>query len=195
MELSPRVQILKKKISALYEAKDSNRAEWADWLYENHVFVVADYSGALAIRYNANQELAMAAGMLHDVADAVMAREDSEHEARSWEIARTLLVESGFLAEEISIVVDDAIRFHGCHGDNIPQTLVGKVMASGDALGHLCTDFYDYALSVMQKKESIEEIRDWAFSKIERDYRKKLHFEEVRAEITADYERVRNLFA
>lgn len=190
----PRIEKLTAKIDALYQAKDSNRADWADWLYENHIFVVAGYAEKLADRFHANKELAMAAGMLHDIADAVMARENPQHEVESLVIARRLLKESDFTEEEIKTVVDDAIRFHGCHGDDMPQTMEGKVMATTDALAHLSTDFYDHALEVFQKESSMEEITSWALPKIERDYRKKIFFDEVREEATDDYERVKRLF-
>ena len=37
-----RIEILKQKVVDLYEAKNPERADWADWFYENHVFLVAE---------------------------------------------------------------------------------------------------------------------------------------------------------
>ena len=189
-----RIEKLKKKIDTLYQAKYPHRADWADWLYKNHIFVVAGYAEQLADRFHANKEWAMAAGMLHDIADAVMARENPQHEAESLAIARRLLKESDFAEEEIKTIVDDAIRFHSCHGDDVPETIEGKVMATADAFAHLSTDFYDHALELFQKESSMEEIRSWALPKIERDYRKKIFFNEVREETVGDYERIKRLF-
>ena len=189
-----RIEQLKEKISVIYQARNPDRADWADWLFENHIFVVAGYAEKLAERFGANKELAMAAGMLHDIADAIMSRENPEHELKSEEIARSLLQQTGFWEQEIKIIVDDAIRFHGCHGTNLPQTLEGKVMATADALAHLATKFYDFALERLREKESLAEIRTWASSKIERDYLKKIFFAEVRTEIFQDYKRVKRLF-
>ncbi len=65
-----RIDNLEKLVRELYEARDLNRAaDWADWLYDNHVFVVADNATRLAKQLNANEELSRAAGMLHDIAD------------------------------------------------------------------------------------------------------------------------------
>lgn len=195
METS-RIQKLEENVRALYETKSPDRADWTDWLYENYVFVVADYSQQVAENFGGNPELARAAGMLHDIADAVMKRDDPSHEVRSVEIARQLLSEGGFSEDEIRIVVDDAIRFHACHGDEQPQTLEGKAMATGDGLGHIATNFYDYGLTNMKARgDSLEQIRTWALPKIERDYREKIQYDEIREETKVDYERVKTLFA
>src|SRR3989344_8688997 len=107
-----RIDLLKRKVQDLYEVKNPNRADWADWLYEHHVFIVSENAGMLAQRYGANEELAMAAAMLHDIADAEMNRFDDRHEERSLEIAKTLLKESGFLENEVEVIID-AIWYHG----------------------------------------------------------------------------------
>lgn len=186
---------LKNKVIELYERKESTRADWADWLYQNHIFVVAKYAEELANRFGANIDLVVSASILHDIADAIMARENLEHEEKSNEIARELLKECGFTADEIVIIVDDAIKFHGCKNGNLPKTLEGKVMASADALAHLKSNFYDYALKkLLNDGDSVEEIRKWALPKIERDYRNKIFFGDVRSETTRDYERVKALF-
>lgn len=189
-----RVESLGKRTVDLYGSKNPHRGDWADWLYENHVRVVADYAKNLSARFGAREELCIAAALLHDIADAVMPREDPQHEERSTAIAMQLLEESGFSEDEMKIIVDDVIRFHSCHGSDAPQSLVGRVMATADALGHLKTDFYDHALQAFQKKATPEEIKNWALPKIERDYRKKICFDDVRKEVATDYERVKSLF-
>src|SRR3989344_9451088 len=98
-----RLEELKRRVDELYLAKNENRADWADWMYEHHVFVVADYAAELADRFGANKELAVAAGMLHDIADAVMSRENPEHEEKSMEIAAGFLRDTGFSDAEIQI--------------------------------------------------------------------------------------------
>lgn len=190
-----RLATLREKISSLYERKDPGRADWADWLYERHVFVVADNAARLARRFGANLELATAAGMLHDIADAEMKRDNPRHEERSLEIGRALLKESGFTEEEIATVVDDAIKFHGCHGGKAPQTLEGKAMAAADALAHLTREFYDHAIDTFRdQKESENDIRQWVFSKLERDFNNKICFEELRVEMRPDYEQLKKFY-
>lgn len=191
-----RLEQLEKKVDDLYLAQNESRADWADWVYAHHVFVVADYAGELADRFGADKELAMAAGMLHDIADAVMKRENPEHEEKSMEIAAGLLWDVGFSDEEIKIVVDDAIRLHGCHNGTAPATLEGKVMATADVLAHLKRDFYDHAVEAFhEKKESIEDIKQWIFSKLERDFNAKILFDEVKEEARPDYEKLKAFFS
>jgi HD superfamily phosphodiesterase len=60
-----RIQNLKQAVSGLYAAHDPNRA---DWLGKNHVFLVADNAVRLARRYGADEELARAGALLHDIA-------------------------------------------------------------------------------------------------------------------------------
>ena len=190
-----RIDTLRKKVSGLYLAKNPARDEWADWLFENHIFVTADYAGALAKRFGARKELARAAGMLHDIADTVASRFDAAHDEKSADIARTLLVESGFSGEEISVIVDDAIRFHSCRNGNTPKTLEGRVMATADALAHLQTGFYTHALESKQGSQTDEEIKQWALPKIERDFSQKIFFPEVREEARPAYEKLKASFS
>lgn len=190
-----RITLLEEKIRNLYEVKNPNRADWTDWLFENHVFVVSEYAEKFAKRFGAKEDLAMAASMLHDIADAEMSRFNPEHDKQSIEIALQLLKELGFTDQEIETIID-AIRYHGCRDGNSPSSLEGKVMATADAVAHLSTDFYDYAHEVMSKAgKSFEEITSWALPKIERDYRSKIFFEDVRAGVSGNYQRVKALFS
>ena len=189
-----RLEKLKNKVETLYDKKENTRDEWADWLYKNHIFLVAKYSKQLAKRYGVNSDLAFAASMLHDIADAVMQRENPRHEEKSNKIAEEFLKECDFTKEEIKIIVGDIIKFHGCKNGEVPKTLEGKIMASADAMAHLKSNFYDFALEIKQKDENLNEIKNWALFKIERDYHKKIFFDEIRNEVKNDYERVQELF-
>lgn len=183
-----RLATLKEKIDALYQARHEGRAEWADWLYTDHVFLVADEAGRLADRFGADKELAMAAGMLHDIADAVMSRFNPMHSEESKRIARGLLTEAAFAPDEIKTIVDDAITLHSCRDGQLPMTLEGKVMATADAVIHLTSDFYDRATRERRITQSPEEIRAWALPKIERDFHTKILFDDVREEVRDAYE-------
>ena len=190
-----RIETLKQKVQDFYGATNPTREDWADWLCSNHIFIVADFAFELANRYGANAELAAAAGMLHDIADAEMSRFNPEHEERSRAIAKLLMAESDFSDSEITTVVDDAIRFHGCHGDERPASLEGKVMAAADALAHLKTDFYKHALEDKSRKESLDVIKKWALPKLERDFTNKIAFDDVREEARASCEKLKTLFS
>jgi len=101
-----RLETLKRKVAALYEAKNPNRAPWADWLYDQHVPYVAAQAREIAQAHGADPELAEVAGWLHDIADAKMDRHAAEHEEESLKMARQIMEESGYSKEQIELVVE-----------------------------------------------------------------------------------------
>jgi putative nucleotidyltransferase with HDIG domain len=190
-----RLEQLRQKVNELYKAKKEGRDDWADWLYKNHIFLVAEEAGRLADRFGAKRELAMAAGMLHDIADAMMSRFNPSHEEKSISIAKEFLRYCSFSDDEIHIIVDDAMKYHSCHDGHVPQSPEGKAMATADAVIHLTSDFYEYAVQVKKKEESIESIKKWVLLKIERDFNNKILIEEVQKEVRPDYERQKTFFS
>lgn len=191
-----RLQKLEEKVKALYQEKDSGRDAWADWLADNHVFVVADYATELAKKYGANEELARAAALLHDIADVKMERENGQHEEESLKIARNLMQEVGYKEDEIRLVVEDAVRYHSCHGSERPESIEGRVLSTADSMAHLKTDFYIYATWAFgYDRRTLEEVKTWALKKIERDLNNKTFFDDVRQELLVDYERIKELFS
>ncbi len=189
-----RIEMVRNEVDKLYQAKNKNRADWADWLYENHVYSVANEAEYLAERFGAKTELVVSAAMLHDIADAVMSRFDQDHEKESLQLARDILVKTGFSVREIEVIVDDAIKLHGCHDGNRPVSLEGKIMATADAVVHLGTNFYEHAVEVMKSDKTIEEIKKWALPKIDRDFYRKICFEEVRKETEPKYVKLITFF-
>lgn len=190
-----RIAQLEALVAELYEQKHEGRADWADWMYEHHVFVVADYATKLAKKYDANGEYARAAALLHDIADVVIARSDPSHETRSIEIARSLLAQCEYSQGEIALIVDDAIMFHSCHDGNAPSSVEGKVLATADSFAHLKTDFYVYAVSAFAGSKSLADIKQWVLKKIERDLNNKVFFDDEREELLPDYTMIKELFS
>ncbi len=191
--MSP-IENLKTEVKKLYEAQNPNRADWSDWLYANHVFLVADYAQHLSKKLGVENDLAVAAAILHDIADAVIRREDPEHEVKNVEIAKELLVKTGFNENEIKIIVDDGLYFHGCHDNERPQTIEGKILATADGVVHLNSDFYEYAVQERTKTSPLEKVAAWALEKIERDYHSKICFDDVRQEMTECYNQLKERF-
>jgi putative nucleotidyltransferase with HDIG domain len=191
-----RLQKLEDRVKAVYQAKDSERDDWADWLAEHHVFVVADFASELAHKYGANEELSRIAALLHDIADAKMERKSEHHEEESLKIARELMQETGYNDTEIKLVVDDAIRYHSCHGDERPESIEGKILSTADSMAHLKTDFYIYATWAFgHDRRTLEEVKVWALKKIERDLNNKMFFDDIRQELVPDYDRIKALFS
>jgi putative nucleotidyltransferase with HDIG domain len=190
-----RLDDLKKKVEELYHEEQPERDSWADWLYENHVTVVASYAKSLAEKYGADIELSELGGLLHDIADYKMKRDKPSHETESLKIARELMKEFDYSAEEIALTVDDAIRYHSCRGDERPASKEGLVIATADAMAHFKTDFYVFAVHSLGKHSSLEEIKQWVLKKIDKDLYNKISFEEEREDALADYEMIKNLFS
>lgn len=185
---------LEDAVRQLYESKNTNRSDWCDWLYAEHVFVVADYTDELAKRFDAPLYMCRAAALLHDIADTEMSRFSDEHEKKSLEIARQLLAEAGYNPDEIAVIVDDAIAFHSCHNGIKPQTDVGKILATADALAHLKTTFYIDATEHMLNDMPVEKRNEWAVKKMPRDYNDKIMFDVVRKEAKPYYEKLTSHF-
>ena len=190
-----RLEKLVQTVRALYEAKTPDRNDWADWLYDQHLPFVAQKSRELSKIYGANPELAEAAAWLHDVADVKMKRKNEEHEDESLRLAKELLEAGGYSAQEIALIVDDAIRLHSCHDGHRPASLEGQVLATADALAHISTDFYIYAARVLHDEMSLDETKAWTLQKLERDFTHKICFEDIRTQARPDYEALRNVFS
>lgn len=190
------IEKLESAVKALYESKNPDREEWADWLADNHVWVVADYATELAKKHGANEDLARAAALLHDGADAIMARDNERHEAESLRMARELMEQAGFTEDEIKLVVDDAIRYHSCHGDERPNSLEGKCLSTADSMAHLKTDFYIHATYEFGRDgRTLDQLKQWVLQKIERDINNKMFFNEVREELLPSYQMLKELFS
>jgi putative nucleotidyltransferase with HDIG domain len=191
-----RLQKLEEKVKDLYQQKDPGRDGWSDWLADNHVFVVADFATELAQKHGANEELARAAALLHDIADVRMERKNEQHEEESLKIARNLMQATDYKEDEVALVVDDAIRFHSCHGDERPESAEGQILSTADSMAHLKTDFYIYATWAFGcDQRPLEDVKAWALKKIERDLNNKMFFDDVREELVPDYERIKELFS
>jgi putative nucleotidyltransferase with HDIG domain len=183
------------KVELLYDEKQEGKSDWADWLYLNHVVIVTNNAKLVAEREGANVELSQVAALLHDIADIKMKRDNPEHEVESLQIARQLMKEHGYTEQEVALIVDDAIRYHSCYGDERPKSKEGLVLATADSLAHLQTDFYLYATWAMSKSDSLEDIKGWALKKIERDLNNKISFSDIREEARPDYEMIKKLFS
>jgi HD superfamily phosphodiesterase len=191
-----RFDVLKKKAIELYEAKNPDRETWCDWLYQNHVFIVTDNARDVATRKHASVELSKVAALLHDIADTRMSRFEHEHETQSLRIAKELMQMSGYNAEEMALIVDDALPLHGCRDHKRPRSIEGQVLATADALAHLNTDFYLHAVWAMGGRNMpLDDVKEWALKKLDRDYNDKICFDDIRAETSSHYEALKDLFS
>jgi putative nucleotidyltransferase with HDIG domain len=192
-----KIEKLEATVQKLYAGVDAGSAEWAAWLGENHVWVVADFASRIAPRHGADPELARAAALLHDIADVHVKSRSPEHQAESLRMGRELMAEAGYDESGIRVVIDDAVRLHSCHGSDRPATPEGKVLSAADAMAHFKSDFYLFATWAFahDNQKTLPEVKAWVLEKIERDLNVKAFFDDVRAEVRPDYELLKRLFS
>lgn len=191
-----KIEKLRELVKDAYGQHLPTAADWAGWLYDKHVLIVADYAVALAVKHGANAELAEAAALLHDVADHIMKRSDPCHEEESLRLAREFMTQAGYFDDEINLVVDDAIKFHSCHGNERPRSKEGMVLAAADAFAHLKTNYYYIAVwSYGKEGRSLQDFREWALKKLDRDLYDRISFDDEREATRPDYDKLKELIS
>ena len=191
-----RIIILTELVQDFYE---SHRASWipywTEYLYKNHIFLVAELAEKLSEEFHINPEFSIAASLLHDIADAVVDRTDPDHMKISEMITLELLEIAWFSEEEREVIVYDIIAKHSCRNGIKPESIEGQIMTSADAIAHLSSDFYGFVLvQKMRKWDSIESIKTWWLPKVERDFFIKICFENIRERYRSYFEKSKNLF-
>ena len=195
MQRMESLSVLREKVAALYTANNPDADVWTDWGYPNHVLFVADLTETIATEQGARVELAVAGALLHDVADAVMARREPNHETESLRLAEQLLQESGFSREDTDFVVQEIIKPHSCK-ELVPTALEGKIMATADGAAHFLTDFYPVFLwRHYGPEDDYQVFKKWALAKMEKDITKKFFFDDIKAQVQPQYEALKRLFS
>jgi len=183
---------LRKLVEKQYSQKHPDRDNWSDWLYNSHVLWVADRTNELCKQHEGNKDIAVAAALVHDIADSVMGRYCADHKERSLEIGRELCNEAGYDQGEIDVIIDDVCLKHSCRDGIVPESLEGRIMATADALFHFETDFYLYAFH-HRDNHTYEQRITWIREKLEKDFLKKLFFEESKRAARPIYEALRKI--
>jgi len=165
---------LHKLVEKQYCQKHPNRDDWADWMYTNHVLWVGDKTKELCGRYDADSEIAVAAALVHDIADSIMPRNDEQHAEKGKDIGRKLCTEAGYTDEQIAVIIDDIVVHHSCYGDDRPSSLESKVMVAADALAHVQTDFFPHAFAQGSAFGDYDWQITWMRKKLDKDFNNKL---------------------
>lgn len=184
------------KVALLVEkAYLTSKEDFAQWMWKNHLQFVAHKAEELSKRFEANEDLAVAGAWLHDFGDAFVDRHSNEHEEISVNEAKRVLQSAGYSENEIKEVIDVIIKPHSCKENNLPATIEGKVLATADALAHLTTDFYiQFAWMHLPSNKSYSEFINWVNEKLDRDFNKKIFFDEVKEEVKGRYESLIEIF-
>ena len=177
------------------EAYESSQEWFGQWMWENHVPVVAKKTEELSRRFGADDDIAVAGAWLHDFGDAFVHRNSEEHSAVTEEKSKQVLEKVGYSDEEIKKVLGEVIAPHSCRDGFLPTSIQGKVMATSDALAHFTTDFYvHFTWMHLPENKSFEEYRDWVEKKFEHDFYIKIFFDEVRDEVKDRVEVLKKVF-
>ncbi|HEX9153648.1 MAG TPA: HD domain-containing protein [Candidatus Saccharimonadales bacterium] len=189
-----RLDTLRQKVEKLYTANNPDADEWIDWGYKNHVLFVANMTERLAKAHKADVELAVAGALLHDIADAVTARSNPDHEAISLETADEILRGNDFSQSEVEYILREILKPHSCK-DLMPTTIEGKVMATADGAAHFLTDFYPlFCWRHYGPQDDYQAFKTWMLGKMEKDFTKKLFFEDVKREVLPRYKALKLVF-
>lgn len=177
------------------QAYEASEEEFGQWMWKNHVPFVAKKTEELSKKYGANANIAVAGALLHDYGDAFMYRHAENHEEVSEKKAKYVLHQAGYTTDETEEIMTQVIEPHSCRGDIVPTTIEGKVMATADALAHLSTDFYvQFTWMHIPENKTYEEFLEWVTEKLERDFYKKIFFEEVKEKYRYRYEALKEVF-
>lgn len=167
----------------------------AHWMWDHHLRIVAKKAEALSVQHNANADLAVAGAWLHDFGDAFINRHNKQFDEVSEKESRTVLQEAGYSPDEIEEVINVIMRPHECRGDDIPQTLEGKILTTADAFAHFMTSFYtEFCWMHIPENKTYREFIDWVAEKFERDYHTKIFFDDIREEVRPRYEALKEIF-
>ena len=184
------------KVAEIVEQLYSQASQdFGQWMWKNHVPVVAHKTAELAERFGAEADIAVAGAWLHDFGDVFVHRHAEDHDDISEREAQKVLQQAGYSEEEIAAVMNDVIGPHSCRDGNLPQTLEGKVMATADALAHLTTNFYvQFAWKHLPENKDYDQFIDWVTEKLQRDFNDKIFFDEVKDEVRYRYEALVEVF-
>lgn len=178
------------------EAYLNSKEDFALWMWNNHLQIVARKAQEMAIKFQAKEDLAVAGAWLHDFGDAYVDRHDPKHEEFCTKESSRVLALAGYSTDEIKEILEVIIKPHSCKNGLFPQTLEGKVMASADAWAHLMSDFYlQFAWLNLPDNSTYAEYKTWVNEKIDRDFNAKIFFPEIKKEVETRYLALKNIFA
>ena len=142
-----------------------------------HVPEVERWANKMCDRYKeADREVVLLAVWLHDIGHYPVDKID--HAIKSEKISKEFLERSDYSKEKMERVLH-CVRAHRCK-DVMPETLEAKIMACVDSASHMTDSMY---IDIVRNGRF-----DYAFGKIERDFRDLGAFPEIKKELTPLYE-------
>ena len=190
--MNDKIKSIKGEVKTLYDQSEDECM--CTWFFKGHVMLVASYAKEIAEKVGASVEIAVLASLFHDIARTWGVDNDPELMNESLIKTEELMKKYGYSDNEVE-QVKQAILPHSCR-EKIPQTEEGKVLATADALAHFLSDFYIIlpANGWLTVAKRFEGYRDWVVEKIERDFHKKIFYNEYREQARKKYEALKIVF-
>ena len=162
------------------------------WFWSSHIAIVAENAQELATKHGGNMELVMLGAYLHDIG-RIRDANGQEHDVVGIPMVKDILL--GFGYGTIYVGVQDIVRTHRCHSDNMPRTLEEKLVATADAMSHFRGDFYLHRLWYHGPDSNFKEHIKESLKKMERDFRDKIFFPDAREKIALDYKAFKRVYS
>lgn len=136
-----------------------------------HIKAVADNAVVLAKQFGADEEIAVIAAWLHDIASITDYNLYEEHHIHGTEMAKEILEELGYEKEKISRVQSCVLNHRGSvSGKRL--TAEELCVADADAISHFDSVPSLLYLAYVERKMSIEDGITFVKGKLERSYNK-----------------------
>lgn len=174
-----KIDSIHKEVEKMYCSNPMHTAERSEllknfWLH--HVLPVLDYSLEMAEQYDADREVTYLGALLHDIA---LAFDSEPHDELGAVDAKEFLLMHGY-DQEVADKVSDIVLRHRCK-KFVPQTLEEKIVASADAMAHFLPSYY---LGIaLVAKEDYPGLVNNTLSKLERDYERKIFFDDEKRKL------------
>jgi len=170
-----------------HSATNKKTKEVFSLFWHLHLKPVIDYSKKLAKKHKAKMDVVWLSAIFHDIARL----DDLEpHDEISANKAYKILLKET-ANKELAKEVRATILTHRCRKHK-PKTLEQKILATADAISHFKLPFYLWFSSI-SKKPFKEQLRS-SLEKLERDFKKKIFFEDERKLVEKEYSVLKNWF-
>jgi len=181
---APLVARLRQEI--INEARESKHI--GSWFLPYHLMEVERFANLLCDKFpEADRDIVGLGVWFHDIGR--LRGYEKDHDVYGAEEAQKVLAKKGFPTDKIKRVYE-VCRTHRCT-DVQPESLEAKILATADAMSHFTHGFYFRLFQHYQDKMDFDEIRKLVRKKLERDFNKKILFDEAKKEVQDIYEAMR----
>lgn len=173
----------KKIIEDIYK---SNNFEW---YYTYHVLVVEKIANDLNKKFGGNSNIIRLAALLHDIGKV---SNKQPHDIEGAKIAKNILEKNGYSKKDIDHV-NECILSHRCI-DIMPKSIEAKIISTADALSHFDSPLFFAEFFFERNTSNFGDLIEVYKKTIEKDYNKKIQFDEIKKMYLPQYELLKKMF-